>query len=480
MRLLNNLSKKRKQWYFPVISLMLTCIFLPVMGYAFYDNSHMNSSEDAIVFMETRGTIQQRWCIDYLKTKTGGRKTGSPFSDQKSGDSDEFNQIRQEEGLIGNARAGAIVPDYFQDFWWYDTTEHNWHFDLAGASKFYQNNYTSYSHFMNLIQTNYEGKKVVANNFNDYDGYSYNGSYGFDSGLGYDITVATLMNNSMLTIDLPNCTECAEKYSMVPNGNPASDYRQNGSITPVGSPGKGGFKIGNQDGTNYNCFSDTFGNNCPDIGSKSDGIYQLPNTTPGDYSYFTSDEDWVIMEPLDNAATFYYNEWFLEGGASRNSQKDSSAIDGRYYSLSSQDVNYLTAAIHYAGDANVQIHIWNTLGFNHAAYEEWIEGLKDDSYGYGKRTLGASDPKRNFEDFNLVEAYIRGRANDYSTDRLDVLLTENSFLTYLARENRDNSDIMLNEDNTTRKTAAIYAVNQAITTIAMMYEKAVLELRKYR
>jgi hypothetical protein len=479
MQVSNNNLKKTGQWR-TIIGIILFWICLPLVVHAFYDNSHMNTSEDAIVFMETRGSIQQRWCIDYLKSKTGGRHQGEIFSSEKSGDSEEFNKIRQEPGLIGNARAGAIVADYFQDFWWDDTTEHNWHFDLAGASRFYQNNYTSYSHFMNLIRTNYEGKKVIANNFNDYDGYSYNGSYGFDSGLGYDITVATLMNNSMLTIDLANCTECDSKYTLAPGGNPATDYKQNGSITPVGSPGKDGFKVGNQDGTNYNCFSDTFGNNCPDIGSKFDGIYQIPNTTPGDYSYFTSDEDWVIMEPLDNAATFYYNEWFLEGGRTKNSQKDTSSITGRYYSLLSQDINFLTAAIHYAGDANVQIHIWNTLGFNHAAYEEWIEGIENESYGYGDRILGGTDPNRNFEDYDLVEAYIRGRANDYSTDRLDIILTENAFLTYLARENRDNCDIMLNEDNATRKNTATYAVNQAISTIAIMYEKAVLELRKYR
>jgi hypothetical protein len=40
------------------------------------------------------------------------------------------------------------------------------------------------------------------------------------------------------------------------------------------------------------------------------------------------------------AATFYYNEWFLVRWKTKNSQKDTSSITGRYYSLLSQDINF--------------------------------------------------------------------------------------------------------------------------------------------
>ena len=448
---------------------------------AFYDNSHANTAEDTIIYMQTQGSNQQRWIIDYLKAKSGGRNFGQGEEDLgvKKKLNNDFDKMRTVSGLIGLFRAGAIVPDYFQDFWWDDFIGTDWHFSNPVG---YQNNYTSYSHFMNLLRKNDNGINVIANVYNDFDGYSYNGSFGANTGVGYDSSVAVLMNNAKLAIDLQKCVDkgkCDEYYSMIPNANPAFDYKQNGSITPLGKPDSNGF--GADDGSNYNCYSDTQGNHCPDKGEKVEGWWQIPNVHPGDgdgFWDFTYNKDWVIMEPLDNAATFYYNEWFLEGGKSRNNTLDVQSIKNRYYSLTSSDINFLSGVLHYAGDANVQVHIWNTLGYNHAAYEEWIEGKNRDD-GYGKRVVNGNDPNKNFESHSIIQAYINGRANTYN-DRLDVILTENALLTYLARENRSESDILFNEDNSNRKNAAVYAVNQAIASLAIVVEKGVMDLRKYR
>jgi len=448
--------------YLIVFTIIGLCILIPSNIMAFYDNTHMNSAEDAIIFMETEGSNQQRWAADYLKAKAGGRYSGAEFNSKMT--------HGQQNGLIGIARAGATAPDYFQDTFWSDTTGFSWKFSIFGA---FQNNYTAYSHFMNLLKQNDDGKNIKTSNYNDYDGYSYNASFGASdmSDAGIDYVVASYMNDAQMTIDLPNCKECSDKFTIVPNGNPAMDYKQNGSTTPLGVP-RGDKKLGSDDGTNYNCFSDSNFNDCPDRGDKYDGIYQIPNTNPGESSSFSSDEDWVIMEPLDNAATFYFNEWFIEGGNSKNSSLEPQAAKNRYYSITAPDITYLTLAMHYAGDSSVQIHIWNTLGYNHSGYEEWIEDH------YGKRSVGSNDTIKNFEDYSLVKAFMKSRANGILND-VDNILTENAFYTYLARF-RSGYDIMKNEDDGTRKNAAVYAVNQAIVNIALLYEKAVCDLRKYR
>jgi len=69
------------------------------------------------------------------------------------------------------------------------------------------------------------------------------------------------------------------------------------------------------------------------------------------------------------------------------------------------------------------------------------------------------------------------RSNHYNSD-LDKILTENAYITYLARY-RNNYDILLNTDTSIWKNAAILAINHAIVTTTLMYEKAVMDLRKY-
>ena len=428
----------------------------PVMdGHAFYGETHQNTAEDAVLYMELHGSNQQRWAADYLKAKSGGRVTGGAGFDPNNGDGTQY-------GFVNVARAGATAPDYSQDVWWDDFT--TWGWNSFGI------NFTSWTHFINLLKTNNDGKTIKNDNYNDFDGYAYNGSYGFPS-VGIDYTVASWMNNAKMTIDLPGCTSCSDKFSFVPGGNPAVDYRQNGSAIPLGNPG-GSKRLGADDGTNYNCFSDSSMNDCPDRGLKIGGLYQIPNVYPGTSAYFSGDEDWAIFEPMDNAATFYYNEWFLEGGASRNSQLDPASVAGRYYSLGSADVAYLALVMHYAGDAAVMQHVWNTSGFNHTDYESWINDR------YGARVTGGGDPNKNFENFATVTAMIRSRSNR-ETGALDHIITEGSFLTYLLGH-RSAYDVLSNTDATTRGNAAREAVNGAIASIVILYEKGVMDLRRYR
>ncbi|MBP7584359.1 MAG: hypothetical protein KBA61_10020 [Spirochaetes bacterium] len=422
-------------------------------GYAFWDEAHKGTAMDAIAYMENSGTNQQRWAADFLKARAGGRSTGSPSINPNNGNGVQY-------GLLGMARAGAVLPDYLQDLWWDDTTTWNWCFEIAG----YQINFSSWTHFMNLLKNNAEGTPLVAGNYNDFDGYSYNGAYGYDDGISIDYVVASWMNNAWMTVDLPNCTECGGSYTAVPGANPAVDYRQNGSSTPVGAPGNGGYRSGVQDRTNYNCFSDSFSQDCPDVGTEVNGMYQVPNTGD-DSSFWSGDEDWVIFEPLDNAAVFYYNEWFLEGGASSSGSSRHSlqewAVTGRYYTMPSFDLNYLAIIMHYAGDANALVHIWVTTGYNHSDYEEWI----DDNYA------GLVDPAK-------VTSCVNSRFNRWGQP-VDHVLTENAFITYNARS-LAGRDMMTNSDDATYRNCATDAVNQAVASIVILYEKGVMDLRKHR
>jgi hypothetical protein len=431
-------------------------IALPGSLLAFSNKTHKNTAEDAIVYMEMNGTNQQRWAADYLKAKVGGRVTGGTGFNPNNGDGTQY-------GFLNIAKAGATAPDYTQDLWWDDTT--TWGWNAVGI------NFTSWTHFMNLLKNNDEGDTVKYNNYNNFDGYSWNGSFGFPS-TGIDWTVASYMNDAWMTINLASCSDCSDKFTFVPNGNPAWDYRQNGSTTPPGTP-SGSKQVDSGNGTNYNCYSDcTWPNDCYDKGSQVGGTYQIPNTYPGDDDNFTSNQDWVIFEPLDNAAMFYYDEFFLEGGTSRNTTLQTSAVAGRYYSINSSGIQWLTMIMHYAGDACIQHHIWNTSGYNHSDYETWVEDR------YGNRTPGGSDANANYENYTNVTAMIRSRS-DHDPASIDRIITENAFITYLLRY-RSGYDVLSNTDDTTRKNAGSHAVNQAIATIVLLYEKGVLDLRRYR
>ncbi|MGK5091991.1 hypothetical protein WDW89_08255 [Deltaproteobacteria bacterium TL4] len=453
-------------------------LLLPSYGFAYTYQAHQNTSEDAFLFMETKGTIQMRWVSDYLKAKAGGRYTG--HCEQKTdliSDLSEADKNTQSGcGAVGIMRVGGVKPDYFRDAFWDDLIKYGWNFNVP----FLKNNFTSWYHFINLLPGKADaGHTLKTDVYNDYDGYSWQASYGFPD-VGLDYGSAAFMNNAWMTVDLPNCTDsaCSERYSVVPQGNPALDYKQNRATTSVGQP-HGAKKIGSDDRTNYNCFSDTrITGNCPDVGAKvksGDYHYQIPNVSKADNSvfsssYYYSNEDWVIYEPADNAATFYYNEFFLEGGQTRNSVLDKSSIAGRYYSLKADEIIYLGVVMHWATDINHIAHIWSTLGYNHGEYETWSDEW------YGNRKVNGTQPQ-NFENFDEARAYLDARQNRYQNGvSLETAFMEQAFHTYHIRT-RSGYDILTNSDDGTRKTFGKWSINNSIAFTAALFEKGVLDLR---
>lgn len=179
---------------------------------------------------------------------------------------------------------------------------------------------------------------------------------------------------------------------MVDWANPPTSYKQNKSTTPVGTPGSGGEKIPEGIGSNYNCYSDMkISGNCPDegwyhcydttFGACTSWQYRIPNTSPGEGDTLYADQDWIIYEPADNAATFFYNEVFLEGGTSHSGSNlnslQTSAVVGRYYTVTPFDLRGVAVGMHWIGDINQPMHVWSTLGNNHSEFEAYA----DQSYG---------------------------------------------------------------------------------------------------
>ena len=469
---------------------ILLLVGIPGIIGAFSHLTHKNIPEDAFLFMESRGSIQMRWVTDYLKAKAGGRYSGACATLQSLDPKDTEANC----GAIGMVRAGGVSPDYHIDNFWDFFLGFDWKVETYG---FFRNNFTSMQHFINLTTQNSEGYRVVTDVYNDYDGYGYNAAYGSFKLATLDTLMALGLNSAQMTIDLPNCThsKCAEKWSPYPNANTPIDYRQNGSKTPVGTPSSDSKKLATSDGSNYNCYSDTFSPwplelNCPDEGTKVNGDeYQIPNTIPGGGDRLTGDQDWIIYEPGDNAATFYYVELFLEGGSARNGQLDTSAIVGRYYTLAGGEIYYLGIPNHWSGDNGQQTHIWSSLGFNHGDYESWVEERYGLDRPRSKGECGVPDPNTNFECFDQAESYLAYRQNRYNLDReqdgqveigyVDYILMEQAFLTYYVRF-RAGYDTLTDTSDATRKRAATYAINTVIGTIALELEKGVMDLRRCR
>lgn len=446
--------------------------------FAFTVNVHQNMPEDAILYMEFQGSNQMRWVADYLNAKAGGRYTGGCVNiNYTPAEMSYGNNIQC--GSHGIERVGGVKPDYFWDAFWDDLLFFNWHVNDFGI---YSNNFSSWFHFVNLLKTNEDGNRLVTNNYNKFDGYAYNQSYGFPN-IGIDYLLGVFMNNAQMSVNLPNCTDanCNEwqGISSVYKANPATDYRQNGSTTPVSS-GSGSKATEQADGTNYNCFSDvTIIGNCPDVGSELDGNYQVPNVQPGaggDFAnFFIGDQDWVIYEPATNASAFYYNEMWLEGLASRNSSLQTGPIVGRYYTVTAPELLYFTIVQHWAGDMTQQSHIWATIGYNHGDYE----GYADEKYG--KRQVGGSDPDKNYENYVESQGYANSWQNRYNlpVGNIDRVLMEQVFRTYYARL-RSGLDTLTSANNSVWTGAATLAVRFSTAEMAIITEKAVLDLRKCR
>lgn len=453
-----------------------TILFFTGQVFAFTVQVHQNMPEEAFIFMELNGTNQQRWVSDYVKAKTEGRYSGQSVNiGYTAAELGHYgNDIQQ--GAIGFHRVGGVKPDFFKDAFWDDLLFFNWHVPDLGL---YSNNFTSWYHFINLLKTNDDGDFIKNNNYNDYDGYAYNATYGFPD-VGIDWTLATFMNNAQMSVNLPACTHsnCGE-WAYISSGiftNPAIDYKQNGSLTPVGYPGSSDKKTDQSDGTNYNCFSDVAViGNCPDAGAELGGSMQIPNVAPGKGDFFSGDQDWVVYEPADNAATFYYNELWLEGNASRNNSLQTASAVGRYYNIAPIDILYFTVVHHWNGDMTQQAHIWSTIGYNHGDYETYSDEK------YGERTVGGSDSDKNWENYDDAIGYINARQNRYNlpVGNIDKILMEQAFLTYHIRF-RSGYDFLTDGDHAVWKRAGMWAVRNAMAIMAITTEKAVMDIRKCR
>lgn len=434
---------------------------------------HHNFPEEAFLYMEFQGTNQQRWAADFLKAKGGGRYTGTCviLGGASIGRGDNV-----ECGAIGMNRVGGDKPDYVQDvFIDHPILPFNW--NVIGI------NVTSYTHFINLKTSDASGNQLVTNNYNKIDGYSYNTTYGFQEFGSLDSLIALGLNASQFSINPLGCTDsnCAE-YIPAGDGineNPTVDYKQNGSTTPIGSP-HGAKQLGSDDGTNYNCLSDTaVVGNCPDSGSEVGGTFQIPNTNPGggrDFgSFFMSNQDWVIWEPSYNAATFYFNEVWLEGLASRNHSLETTPIVGRYYNITGDQILYYALTHHYSGDIVQMTHVWVSTGYNHTDIEGWAEDH------YGDRSIGASNGSQNFENYLNSQAYSNSRQNRYNLPVGNVanIIVEQTFYTYHLRF-RSGYDKMSTSNTGVWQNVVTWAVQNITAEMALVNEKAVMDLRKCR
>lgn len=450
---------------------------------AFTVDVHKNMPEESFLYMEFQGSNQMRWAADYLKAKAGGRYSGTcvninyTSSEMARGDNTQC-------GAIGIHRVGGDKIDFLQD----NFIDHLFFFSWNA----FGNNITTYTHFINLKFTDSSGDTLVTNNYNTIDGYSYNATYGFQEFGSIDSLIATGFGSAPFTINVPGCTHsnCSEWTTAATpmQTNPIVDYMQNGSTTPLGSP-HGNKQTGTDDGTNYNCYSDTAVIGvCPDLGSEVGGTYQIPNTGPGlgttIGAIFTGNQDWAIWEPAYNAATFYYNEAWLEGLSSRNHSLQQNAIEGRYYNVTGDQILYYTLAHHYAGDIVQMTHVWVTSGYNHVDYESFA----DDKYG--KRQIGSCDNDKNYETINYtgacpaydnVQAYANGKQNRYnmSPGNVHKIIIEQAFYTYHIRF-RSGYDKMTTTNQGVWKNAATWAIQNGTAEMALINEKAVMDLRKCR
>lgn len=441
--------------------------------FAFTLKTHQNMPEEGFLYMEFQGSNQMRWVADYLKAKAGGRYGGTCVNiNYTPADMTQGNNTQC--GAIGIERVGGVKPDYFWDAFWDDLLFFNWHVEDFGL---YSNNFSSWFHFVNLLQKNDSGDDLFASNYNSFDGYGYNQTFGFPN-IGIDYLLAVFMNNAQMTVNLPNCTDSAcsewQGVSTVYKANPAVDYMQNGSTTPV-SGGSGGKATEQADGTNYNCFSDLLLlGNCPDNGSDYGGSTQIPNTDAGAGHWWIGDEDWVIYEPATNAATFYYNEMWLEGMVSKNHSLQPASVAGRYYSVTGAEILYFTVVQHWAGDMTQQAHIWSTIGYNHGDYETFTD------QHYGIRQIGGSTSD-NWENYQETQGYVNSWQNRYNlpVGNINRLLMEQVFRTYYNRL-RSGQDFMTTSNHGIWTNAGIWAVRNATAETALITEKAVMDLRKCR
>jgi hypothetical protein len=136
---------------------------------------------------------------------------------------------------------------------------------------------------------------------------------------------------------------------------------------------------------------------------------------------------------------------------------------------------YFTVVQHWAGDMTQQAHIWSTIGYNHGDYESYADEK------YGTRVIGGSNADKNYEDYGESQAYANSWQNRYNTPvgNINRLLMEQVFRTYNNRL-RSGYDILTSSDRAVWTRAGIWAVRNGTAEMAIITEKAVLDLRKCR
>jgi len=497
------------------VVLIILVILQSISVWSWAEITHKNSMEDSIIYMETAGTVQQRWASDYLKAKMGGRNTGSCENifypeivyDNSENDPDDEQQC----GAIGSLVVGSIQPDYLIDTFWTNKFGNlAWSADFGESSNLNYDwlsyiNYTSFSHHINMNTEYYEdhnGFKPHTRIYNDFDGYSYQADYAYKLSWGYANDSRIGLQDGRMVIDLQKCThgDCYARKSRYANFNIAIDYKQNGSKTPVDledtyRKDKGEYDERRLDWgskSNYNCYSDygTIGN-CPDLAYRdiSEEFYKPNRAKHLDCGKWTwGDEcnrgydDWVIFEPTDNAGTFYYNELFLEGRAFkstkyRNMTLQKYRIVDRYYNISAGDFVFLGMMSHFLQDTTEYHHNAATLDFEHKSFEHFI----DDEY-YGLRVVGENDDSsKNMENYYTVQRLMTLRQYRFrnSPGHIDKTFMEAAFVTHTARY-RDGYNVFKEKGYSGNERAAKLAINNAITGIVLALEKSVIDLRKCR
>ncbi|MCS6972100.1 MAG: hypothetical protein NZL89_03670, partial [Leptospiraceae bacterium] len=171
----------------------------------------------------------------------------------------------------------------------------------------------------------------------------------------------------------------------------------------------------------------------------------------------------------------YYNEGWLEGFASRNHSLQTGPIVGRYYTVSGDQILYYALTHHYTGDIVQMTHVWVSTGYNHTDIEGWAETK------YGKRLIGGSDPDKNMENYINTQAYANSRQNRYNLPVGNVhrMIIEQAFYTYHLRF-RSGYDKMTTSNQAVWRNVVTWAMQNGHAAMALVNEKAVMDLRKCR
>ena len=492
--------KTFKKQFFMRIGVLKTLLILLVTSFELYSyahHGHENMSEDALGYMESKGSIQQRWVVDYLKAKIGGRYSSNaecgliPYHSQNTPREAKGGIEDQRQcGVYGIFRVGNTLPDYFRDFFWTGSLLVSFDWNIPSFS-ILSNNLSSGQHFINLLTKNDNGDPLTTNIYNDYDGFSVKNAYG-NGIFGNDYLIWGLtVAKAQLVIDLPECkrlalegveeyANCSEAYSSYVNGNPAIDFKQNGSRTPVSTDRI----IENAPLTNYNCAYDNlvlFGACRQDknAGTTPNVYEQEKDGLSGALSQLgdalKTGQDWAIFEPADNLATFYYMQLFLEGDQTRNGTLEEESIVGRYYTVTHRDLLHLGTSLHWATDLNQPTHVWATIGSNHAPYEGYVEN------NYGKRVMGGG-ASYNIENYEDISAHRTQRRNNYRTLRvgdIQTMFMEQAFMTYHLLF-RDGYNKLRNGNDQIYSRIALWGINNAILINSNIIEKGILDIRKCR